>query len=76
MVMAEEKLQLLKEKLDEQGLGSDQWKDWLDNASMTLWAVRQVLKKFEPYAKNTIAELSEAEDYLDTLADELEEVTP
>lgn len=72
--MAETKLEYLKEKLEEQGLADDQWEAWLDNASETVFAARQVLEKFEPYATSEISSLTDAEEYLIGLKEELKEV--
>ena len=71
--MAETKLEFLKEKLEEQGLADEQWKDWLDNASETVFAARQVLEKFEPYATSEISSLQDTEEFLIGLKEELEE---
>ena len=72
--MENNKLEFLKERLEEQGLGDEQWQDWLDIASETVLAARKVLEKFEPYATSEISSLRDSEEYLIGLKKELEEV--
>ena len=74
--MAESKLAYFKKALAEQGPSEEQWEDWLDIASETVWATRETLEHFEPYATTTISALKEVEEYLLTLKEELQGEVP
>ena len=55
---------ILKQELDKQGLSSEQWQDWLEQASQTCFALAETLRQTEPYAHSTISMLKEVEEIL------------
>ena len=62
--MDEKQLKIFKAELEEQGLDSEQWQTWLENASQTCFAYAETLRQTEPYAHSTIAALREVEETL------------
>jgi len=62
--MNERQLEIFKAELEKQGLNSEQWEDWLQQASETCFAYAETLKQTEPYAHSTISVLKKAEESL------------
>jgi hypothetical protein len=68
--MKPEQLAIFRQELDKQGLASDQWETWLEQASEICFAYAETLRQTEPYAHSTISALKEVEEALFSATEE------